>query len=103
MYNDESYPISLVMVPVTGLLVSALFFFIAVLPSVQLARWIVRKDDLTNEKGGLIAFWISCLIGGFLGLFKGDLLDIILGALYLSIGTLAFWAFAIKNQEANKA
>lgn len=97
MYNDESYPVSLVMVPLTGLLVSALIFAIAVFPIVQLVRWIVRKENLTNSRGAFIAFWISLLLGGFLGLLQADLMDAIVGSLYIGFGTLVFWATAVKG------
>ncbi len=91
------------MIPVTGLLVSAIVFVFAVIPSVQLARWLVRRDALTNRKGAFIAFWISMLLGGFLGLLKADLSDVVFGAFYLSFGTIAFWAAAVRNQEVEQA
>ncbi|HEX7261576.1 MAG TPA: hypothetical protein VF258_07145 [Luteolibacter sp.] len=97
MHDDESYPVSLVIVPVTGLLVSALIFAIAVLPIVQLARWIVRKDELTIRKGAFMAFWISLLAGGFLGILKADFLNAIMGSLYLGFGTLVFWTASVKD------
>jgi hypothetical protein len=38
MYDDDSYPVSLFMLPATSLMISTLFFVILVLPIVQLAR-----------------------------------------------------------------
>jgi hypothetical protein len=47
--------------------------------------------------GGFIAFWIALLLGGFLGLFRNELLNGVLGGLYVGFGVLAFWAIAVKK------
>jgi len=98
MYDDDSYPVSMVFVPMIGALVSSIIFLILVLPSVLISRWLVRKERFPEQKARMIVLWVSILIGGFSGLLTSDAVGMFASAIYVGCGAIVFWITAVRDR-----
>ena len=103
MMNDDSYPMSLFIVPVVGTVFSAVAFWLGVFPFAHLARWIANRQHLTIETGGFIAFCGSVTMGLLFGGITGGLRGAITYCVFFGIGSLAFWLATAKKKVEPEA
>ena len=102
MYDDDSYPMSLVGVPIVAAIFSAIAFWIWVFPSALLARRIAHAHALDFLRASLLAGCLSALGGVVFGLAFGDWVACVAYGLYMFLSSLAFWFAGARVVESTK-
>ena len=90
MMDDDSYPMSIVILPVIAAIFSGIAFWMGVFPFAHLARWVSNKQKLTTTIGGAIAVFSSASIGVFFGLVSGGVYSALIYGAYLGVAALVF-------------
>lgn len=96
MMNDDSYPMSIFLMPLMAALASGVVFWMVVFPWAQASRWIANRNGLTLSDGCLIAVYVPAILGVFLGVISGGIYSAVAAGSYLGLSSLAFWRTVAK-------
>ena len=103
MMNDDSYPMSIFLMPVVAALVSGGVFWIVVFPWAQASRWIANRNQLQVSDGCLIAVYVPAFLGALFGLISDGISSAIAAGSYLGLSSLVFWRTVAKKDAEQDA
>ena len=98
MMKDDSYPMSIFLMPLMAALVSGGVFWIVVFPWAQASRWIANRKGLKVSDGCLIAVYVPAILGVFLGVISGGIYSAVAAGFYLGLASLVFWRTVAKKE-----
>jgi len=102
MMNDDSYPMSIFMLPLIAAILSGVAFWLAVFPFAHFARWISNRLRMTILCGGLIAVCCSALLGALFGAISGGLYAALIYACFLGTAAFVFWVTTAKRKNVEQ-
>ena len=95
--DDDSYPGSIVMLPVVAAIFSGFAFWIAIFPLAHAAKWVGNRWRLSTRNAGVIAIGIPGLLGGIFGILGGGVSAAMAFSAFLVSGAAAFWLTTTKK------
>lgn len=98
MMSDDSYPMSIFLMPLIAALVSGIVFWIVIYPWAQMTRWIANRNRMTLSNGCAVAVYVPAMLGTFLGVISGGIYSALAAGSYLGLAALVFWRTTARTE-----
>ena len=103
MMNDDSYPVSIVIVPLMAALFSGVAFWVGVYPVARLVCWLANEKGMSRWRAAWIGSGLSAVLGGGFGLLAGGTGSGFYYAAFMGLAALAFWWTTTRNMAEPSA
>jgi hypothetical protein len=103
MMSDDSYPMSIFLMPLIAALVSGFVFWIVIYPWAQMTRWIANRNGMTLSNGCAVAVYVPAMLGTFLGVISGGIYSALAAGSYLGLASLVFWRTTARTEVEQAA